>query len=179
MGKTDNDEAYEKGVKDGKEGGLLDDFVMGNFYDVLPPHDQKSEIYKKGYEYGADHRYDTGGSDSGSSSGSGCFLTTACIQWAGLPDNCAALEEFRHFRDGYMMEEDDRAELVKQYYYLSPLIVSKIEKDPNKNEILKQLYSEGILPAFSRIKEGDFKSAMILYSIWTRRLAKRYGVLTN
>lgn len=58
MGKTPEDEAYQKGVKAGKEGGLLSDFVMGQGFGDFIPGDDKWEIYKKGYEYGVDHRHD-------------------------------------------------------------------------------------------------------------------------
>lgn len=67
MGKTHDDEVYEKGVRDGQRGGFLEDLVEGNI-----SHTSKDEkTYHKGYEYGATHRYGKEGRyHSWSSSGS-------------------------------------------------------------------------------------------------------------
>lgn len=61
MGKTRKDKAYERGVRDGQRGDLLEDFTMGwSFGDLIPGSEKREkewEAYKKGYEYGVDHRY--------------------------------------------------------------------------------------------------------------------------
>jgi len=60
MPKTRNDEIYEHGVREGLKG----DWVSDNLEDLTPwwlsPYlDEKElEIYKKGYEWGARHRYE-------------------------------------------------------------------------------------------------------------------------
>lgn len=53
MGKTHDDEVYEKGVADGQCGRFLDDLIMGN----ISAGSKDGEIYKEGYTYGARHRY--------------------------------------------------------------------------------------------------------------------------
>jgi len=57
MGKTHDDEVYEKGVRDGQRGGFLDDLVMGN----ISAGSKDEKIYKEGYTYGAQHRYGSEG----------------------------------------------------------------------------------------------------------------------
>ena len=54
MGKSDNDEDYERGVRDGQKGGFLDDLIDAQFGDSYTP-------YGKGYNYGVEHRYDSKG----------------------------------------------------------------------------------------------------------------------
>lgn len=55
MGKTRNDEVYERGVHDGQRAGFLED--LGSLACVLI----NNPSYDKGYKYGAEHRYDSAG----------------------------------------------------------------------------------------------------------------------
>lgn len=59
MGKTRDDEAYERGFEAGKAGGILDDTAQN----LSRPLDftKQDEIYNKGYREGAEHRYDSAG----------------------------------------------------------------------------------------------------------------------
>ncbi len=136
---------------------------------------QKIASEKWDKSWGSDSSSSSGGGEGSSSSG--CFLTTACTQWAGLPDNCEILQVFRDYRDHFMMVQPDRAKLASRYYELSPKIVERIEKDPNKDKVLSKLYNYGILPAFKKIKAGDLHGAMKLYSSWTEKLASTYGLI--
>lgn len=56
MGKTANDEAYERGVKAGLKGGLLDDLVQS--FSTTLNFGKRDEVYDKGYKWGAEHRHD-------------------------------------------------------------------------------------------------------------------------
>jgi Tol biopolymer transport system component len=58
MGKTHDDEVYEAGVRGGQRGDFLEDSIEGlGLPDLLPGGGKDRETYKKGYEYGAAHRY--------------------------------------------------------------------------------------------------------------------------
>lgn len=69
-----------------------------------------------------------------------CFLTTACVEYKGLGDDCEELSTLRAFRDGYLMQKPNGRELVEMYYDYSPAIVDVIEAQENKAEILENLY---------------------------------------
>lgn len=56
MAKTRDDEIYEKGVRDGQNGGFFDDLIQGN----VPGSGREGEIYDKGYKEGAKDRHDPG-----------------------------------------------------------------------------------------------------------------------
>ena len=45
-----------------------------------------------------------------------CFLTTACVQYAGLEDDCEELTIMRNFRDDYLLRQDSGKQLVEEYY---------------------------------------------------------------
>lgn len=56
MSKTDNDHAYERGVKDGQDAGILDQIShnFGTTFNIS----EKDEIYDKGFSYGVQHQND-------------------------------------------------------------------------------------------------------------------------
>jgi len=56
MSKTDNDRAYERGVKDGQDAGILDE-ISHSFGKSLNIS-EKDEIYDKGFSYGVQHQND-------------------------------------------------------------------------------------------------------------------------
>ena len=51
-----------------------------------------------------------------SSSGTGCFLTTACCEYKGLPDDCHELTIMRKFRDEYLKSKQYGKEMIDAYY---------------------------------------------------------------
>ena len=55
-----------------------------------------------------------------SSSSGGCFITTACVEAAKLPDNCIELESMRHLRDVYLAKSDEGRGLIQEYYKIEP-----------------------------------------------------------
>ena len=82
-------------------------------------------------------------SESGySSSSTGCFLTTACCEYKGLPDNCHELTVMRSFRDHYLKKKEYGVEMIKQYYDRAPKIVDRIYKSDRKTEICEYIYSQ-------------------------------------
>ena len=97
-------------------------------------------------------------------SGGGCFLTTACCQYKGLPDNCYELETLRRFRDEVLFEKEEGIQLVKEYYRIAPGLVKKIEAMPDKErtEILENIYQK-ILQVLNKIKSGDNEGAIARY----------------
>jgi hypothetical protein len=55
-----------------------------------------------------------------------CFLTTACVKYYGLPDDCKELTILRQFRDHYMKEFKEGRQAIQEYYHLAPKIVEEI-----------------------------------------------------
>ena len=74
----------------------------------------------------------TGNNQSSAVSGGLCFLTTACCEYKGLPDNCDELVTLRDFRDTFVPRN-----LVEEYYRIAPNIVVKIE---GNEEALEHVY---------------------------------------
>lgn len=72
-----------------------------------------------------------GEGDGGSDNNSKCFLTTACTQYFGLPDDCEELTTLRMFRDEYMIKSEEGRQMVQRYYEIAPGIVRAIQMLPD------------------------------------------------
>lgn len=75
-------------------------------------------------------------------SSTGCFLTTACCEYKGLPDDCEELTVMRAFRDNYLSKTPVGRRCIQIYYEEAPRIVNQIEKSPFRDKILEEIYQE-------------------------------------
>ena len=80
-------------------------------------------------------------SNSGYTKGSGCFLTSACVDYLGKADDCEELTILRKFRDEYMKPNEKYAPLVQEYYHVAPAIVEFINSSPDKDKYYQYIYS--------------------------------------
>ncbi len=140
-----------------------------DYYCVKQQKSVPDDIY---YKYCRNYDYrdcpifkDEGGS-------TGCYLTSACVEEMGLPDDCYELTTLRGFRDTYMKSTlEGRAE-VEEYYRIAPLIVSAIDRDPDKDSILRGIYDNLIIPCIKLIEEEEYEKAHALYRDTTVSLKK-------
>lgn len=106
-----------------------------------------------------------------SSGSEGCFLTTACCEYKGLPDDCYELETMRKFRDNYISKQSYGEKLIKDYYAEAPVIVDKINNSENKEEILEKMY-EKIGDIVKLVDAGCHDEAIIYYMMLLHDLSK-------
>jgi hypothetical protein len=102
-----------------------------------------------------------------------CFITTACIQAKGLPDDCEELTVLRAFRDGYLLKKANGRQLVELYYRHAPRIVKAIAEQENTASIYDQLY-EVIRACVEAIKRGDNEFAYTTYCRMVTSLKEQY-----
>lgn len=177
MAKNSKDEAYERGVKDGQKADAFDEMThdMGKIFNVS----EEDRVYDKGFKEGVQHKdsssdsSSSGSSDKGSDSGSGkgCYLTTACVNARGLPDNCLELNVLRNFRDRILLQNLTGRKAVKEYYKMAPEIVQSINERDNSMEIWNSVYQD-IRKAVQMVLSGDFNRAFEHYKKMTLRLKK-------
>lgn len=91
--------------------------------------------------------------DRESSGLGGCFLTTACVEFAGLPNDCKELQVMRHFRDTYVCKLSDGDKSLSDYYQIAPLIVKRIKFQENSREIFKNML--GTLKIVVKLVESE------------------------
>ncbi len=70
-----------------------------------------------------------------------CFLTSACVDHMGKPDDCEELTALRGFRDGYMKKTEEGRALVEEYYRIAPEIVKEINASPKRDEYYEYIAS--------------------------------------
>ncbi len=132
--------------------------------------DVNEDIYYKycrGYDYSDCPIYK--GNDS-----SGCFLTSACVEARGLPDDCHELTVLRRFRDEYLKQTETGAAEICEYYHTAPAIVEKIRSLPNAKEIFDRIYTELVLPCVTLIEAGQNTKAHDIYRGYVKKLQMQY-----
>jgi len=134
----------------------------------------KYEIRKKGSGK-IEVTYDDNGRRirSKPASGGGCYLTTACVHYKGLSDDCEELTLLRAFRDGYLLNAIGGKELIDEYYIKAPLILDKINNSPTPFKELEYIY-EQVLNACSKIKNSAEPEALSVYKAMVEYLWEKY-----
>lgn len=108
-----------------------------------------------------------------SSSGGICFITTACVEAAGLPDNCTELETMRYLRDEYLAKSDEGKRTIREYYEIAPSIVEAIKRQANDHEIFCKIFRD-IEKVVSLTNTGNSKEASREYKEMVLRLKQQY-----
>lgn len=103
----------------------------------------------------------------------GCYISTACMEAMGLPDNCHELLVLRKFRDQHLLRTNAGKGLVKVYYDIAPIIVSRIQRDSGAHGTWQAIFTE-IQKAIVLIQQGRFNEAIRCYTRVTLSLRTEY-----
>jgi len=102
-----------------------------------------------------------------------CFITTACVEYYNLPDNCPQLNLLRKFRDNYLMKTKNGQNLVLKYYETAPRLVKKMKEDIKHAKLFKKIFQE-INKACGYILSENFIEAEKIYTNVVLSLHNRY-----
>ncbi len=91
-----------------------------------------------------------------------CYLTTACVSYYNLTDNCKQLTILRNFRDTYLATTIEGYEKINRYYLFAPKIVKALNNHKNKKFLYQQLFST-INIACDLIEQNKLLEAEQLY----------------
>lgn len=105
-----------------------------------------------------------------------CFLTTACCEAYGKPDDCYELETLRAFRDSWLQFQPGGAESIATYGVVAPKICEALARDPRRDLQLARIYWGAIVPCLALIRLGLRRPAYTLYRRLVTRLTARYGI---
>ncbi len=94
---------------------------------------------------------------SGSSGGSGCFITTAVCDFYGKTDDCEELTLLRMYRDTWLKEQEDGVALITEYYNNAPYIVRALNSSARYAKYCEILMEEYIKPCVEMIKSGEYQ----------------------
>lgn len=103
-----------------------------------------------------------------------CFITTAVCLTMGKSDNCEELTVMRAFRDEWLRKQPDGAALVEDYYQTAPVIVEKIDEQPDRKSIYSSIYGDYILPCVKNAKARNFDKSKQIYMNMVNTLKERF-----
>ena len=163
QGFFENDDDYRERVSEEADESIIEkatgDAPSQGFFESDDSY--RERIAEEATEYRA---------SSDDSSSGGCFLTTACVEAAGLPDDCRELTVLRQFRDGFIAKLPDGPSLIEEYYAIAPGIVARINTAPTKAEILAGILAD-VRNAVGLIETGQNNAAFNLYRSMTQRIS--------
>jgi hypothetical protein len=102
-----------------------------------------------------------------------CFITAACCEIVGLPDDCFELKSLRSFRDGPLAATAEGRRDIQTYYAVAPRIVAEIRRRGEERRLLSE-YAFAILPSALAAQFGLVALPRRLYSDMMRRMVARY-----
>lgn len=132
----------------------------GSFTDTRPDYEKVWCAYRKEYVRPGDAQ--SWCYEEGSSGSSGCFLTSACVSFKGLSDDCRELTALRAFRDGYLKSTEEGCALVEEYYRIAPEIVKAIDASQKRAEIYEYIYQQ-VLHCITLIESDNYAAAVDAY----------------
>ncbi|MDB4952320.1 MAG: hypothetical protein JWM27_4969 [Gemmatimonadetes bacterium] len=100
---------------------------------------------------------------------SACFITTACCQARGLPDDCEELTVLRAFRDGWMAAREDGPRMIGLYYRIAPRVVAAVQARTDAAAVWDGFYVT-VRRCVDLIRAGENEQAMHVYRATVLRL---------
>jgi hypothetical protein len=104
----------------------------------------------------------------------GCFLTTACCEVLGLPDDCFELRTLRRYRDETLRAMPGGNAAIAAYYRLAPSILGRIPQEDRARRLLS-VYARFILPSAIAAQLGFDALAYRLYARMMDELARDFA----
>ncbi|WP_156114892.1 CFI-box-CTERM domain-containing protein [Paenibacillus sp. FSL R5-0345] len=101
--------------------------------------------------------------NSGSTSSSSCFITTAVCDSLGRADDGYELNTFRAFRDNWLTNLADGESLIKEYYSVAPILVDRINAMFDKDAIYKELWDVYLKECLLAIENGWYQRCKEIY----------------
>ena len=103
-----------------------------------------------------------------------CFITTAVCDFLGKSDDCSELQKFRTFRDSYLLNTEEGARLVEEYYDIAPSIVNTINVLNERDDIYMSLWQKYLEPCLEYINDGQKKECQEVYVDMVESLKRIY-----
>ena len=103
-----------------------------------------------------------------------CYITTAASVALGHGDDCSELETLKDFRDSYMQENNERRNMINEYYDMAPTIVKRISRESDEKKIYSDIWNRYIVKCVEDIRTGRNDDCLNVYGIMVKELSDRY-----
>jgi len=107
----------------------------------------------------------------GQSDGTDCLLTKT-VEIGMHSGQHEQLNEFRAFRDQFLLNES--GELVEMYYYVSPVLIEQLDRQPAAKEIYTDIFRHRVLPCQELIRNDRKAEAKDLFRETMNELMEKY-----
>jgi len=105
-----------------------------------------------------------------------CLVTTACVRWAGLPDDCRELTLIRRLRDEHVRHLREGEAILEAYARLAPPLIRRIEAAEDADAVWARLLAV-IRRTAELVEAGRLSEALrIGWSEFRRLCQERLGV---
>jgi hypothetical protein len=154
--------------KDGT--GYKYDYYKSSTYNNAPHDSTHINSDLSGNWTRTDNNRETG--EQTHSSGSGCYLTSACMKHMqeNFDDNCEELTILRWFRDKFVSKED-----IEHYYKTAPVIVEAIDEREDNDKIYDYIYESVVSACVNAIKKEDYDFAYSRYKSSILSLEEKFA----
>lgn len=146
-------------------------FRNNDYYCLKKGDYVNSDVYQR---YCKNYSYDECPIYKDNPNSGGCYLTTACVEAKGLPDDCEELTVLRNFRDNWLKQQPGGKEEIAEYYATAPRIVAEINKRADAREIWNALYDALVVPCVKLIQAGAMEQARERYRGVALELKEKY-----
>lgn len=103
-----------------------------------------------------------------------CYITTAVCNSLGKGDDCAELNEFRSYRDGWLASSPDGPEKITEYYLFAPMIVRSIDASGHAEAEYRHIWEDSLSPLLTCIREGRQTDCAAGYEKMVRCLEQKW-----
>lgn len=103
-----------------------------------------------------------------------CYITTAVCETLGKGDDCYELTLLRHYRDYFLLNQEDGEAMIGEYYNIAPTIVKRINKLSNASEVYKSVWENYLHPCVKLIEENRNMECKEVYYKMVRDLQEEY-----
>lgn len=103
-----------------------------------------------------------------------CYITTAVCESLGKEQNCYELQVLKDYRDRYLELMPEGHALVEEYYDIAPTIVKRMEKQPERDLLYRELYQNYVMPCIREIEDQKYEACREKYKEMVLDLKARY-----
>ena len=144
-----------------------------NYFQHSTSYCTKSGAFQSAYQVNTYCTTESNWQSCANFKGSSCFLTTACVHYAGLSDDCKELTGMRNFRDSYLLSLPNGQAMYDEYYRLAPAIVEAIERSAERANILTDILTR-VRQCVQFSDKGNNELALDVYTSMFNELKNKF-----
>lgn len=105
-----------------------------------------------------------------------CYVTTAVCKSLNKPQDCKEIRLMKKYRDEYLTDQADGAQVIREYYDIAPTIVKRIDKEDAPDEKYRYLWEHYLKFCIAMIESGQYEECRKTYEQMVEELRKEYLV---